>query len=103
MATLWKCQMIRLSTAQMRKVHSELVHVCSAKKVRAPDSLYCLKAETRTLLLVEDQVGLSDAFGGPPINTPLIQYKVESKSHSSKLWETKPRATRLTWGSVPMC
>lgn len=44
-------------------------------------------------LFVEDQAGLSDTFGGPPIDTPLIQYKVESKSHSSKLWKTKLRAT----------
>lgn len=41
------------------------------------------------LLLAGDQEGLSDAFGGPP----LIQHKVESRSHSRRLWEIKLTAT----------
>lgn len=51
------------------------------KNVYAPGSLYCLKAKTRMCLSAEDQLGLSG------------EYKAETKSHSSKLWETKLRAT----------
>lgn len=43
----------------------------------------------QALLFAGDHEELSDAFGGPPI----IQYKVETRSHSSKLWEMELRDT----------